>query len=97
MAPLIVSLVAWVVLAFLVAVAARWRGRNFAGWFFAAVLFSPLLAMLTLLILRDLRHEQRRIWTMQTPAGAFRVLALVSLGLVALLMVPPILVSLLPS
>jgi uncharacterized membrane protein YhdT len=104
----VVVLVAWTVLALLVAEAARWRGRNFAGWFFLSLLLSPLLSVLTLFILRDLRQEvsldvatieprsQRRMLDTSTATGEFRVLALISLGLIACLMMLPLLLFLLP-
>jgi len=39
----------WLVLSVIVGVAADTRGRSFVGWFFGALVFSPLLAVLLLL------------------------------------------------
>jgi hypothetical protein len=50
-------LIVWVGIAFLVAIAAGARDRSSVGWFFLAVIISPVLALIALLVLPNLRHE----------------------------------------
>jgi hypothetical protein len=47
----------WLVFAFLVGIAASSRGRSGAGWFILAVIISPLLGILFVLVLPNLKHE----------------------------------------
>jgi hypothetical protein len=54
MAPLIVL---WLVLAVIVGAAANTRGRNPLGWMILAVILSPMLAGLLVLVLPSLRDE----------------------------------------
>ena len=55
---MIIAVVCWFVLAIVVGVAAGGRGRSGVGWFALALIFSPLIAGLFLLILPDPRtHE----------------------------------------
>ena len=55
---MIIVVVCWFVLAIVVGVAAGGRGRSGVGWFALALIFSPLIAGLLLLILPDTRtHE----------------------------------------
>jgi hypothetical protein len=49
--------IAWLVFAFLVGIAASSRGRSGAGWFILAVIISPLIAILFVLALPNLKHE----------------------------------------
>jgi hypothetical protein len=48
----------WLVLAFLVGIAASSRGRSGAGWFLLAVIISPLIAILFVLALPNLKHQE---------------------------------------
>ncbi len=52
------GIVLWIVFSFVVAAGARNRGRSGLAWFFFSLVFSPLLAGLTLVIL----GRKRRIW-----------------------------------
>jgi hypothetical protein len=54
-------LVLWIGLAIAVAIAAGTRGRSGAGWFFLAVLISPLIAGLIVLALPSLALSQAAI------------------------------------
>jgi hypothetical protein len=47
--------VIWVTLAIIIGAAARARGRSGVGWFLLAVVLSPLIAGLLLIIFPDLR------------------------------------------
>jgi hypothetical protein len=47
----------WLVLAFLVGIAANSRGRSGAGWFVLAAIISTLLGILFVLALPNLKHE----------------------------------------
>jgi hypothetical protein len=49
--------VIWSVFAFLVGIAASSRGRSGAGWFLLAVIISPLIAILFVLALPNLKHQ----------------------------------------
>jgi hypothetical protein len=49
---------AWLVFAFLVALAASARGRSGAAWFLISAVFSPLVGLILVLVLPNLRHEQ---------------------------------------
>jgi hypothetical protein len=48
----------WLVFAFLVGIAASSRGRSGAGWFLLAVIISPLIAILFVLALPNLKHQE---------------------------------------
>src|SRR5215467_4165912 len=48
----------WLGFSLAVAVAANSKGRSGLGWFFLAILISPLLAGLFVLAVRNLRSEQ---------------------------------------
>jgi hypothetical protein len=48
----------WLLLALVVAVAAGSRGRSGAGWFFLSVILSPLIGLILVLVLPNLRHER---------------------------------------
>jgi hypothetical protein len=51
-------LVFWLALAFVVAIAAGARGRSGAGWFVISVIFSPLIGLILVLVLPNLRQER---------------------------------------
>ena len=53
-------LVIWGVLALLVGIAADRRGRNGLGWALLSLVFSPLLAILFLLVMRNIAEEEER-------------------------------------
>jgi hypothetical protein len=48
----------WLLFALVVAVAAESRGRFGLGWFFLAVLLSPLIGLILVLVLPNSRHER---------------------------------------
>jgi hypothetical protein len=48
----------WLLLAFVVAIAANSRGRSGAGWFVLSVILSPLIGLILVLVLPNLRHER---------------------------------------
>jgi hypothetical protein len=50
--------IVWLVFAFVVAIAASGRGRSWVGWFFISVVLSPLVGLILVLVLSNLRHEQ---------------------------------------
>ncbi len=50
----------WIVLAFVVAAGAANRGRDSTGWFLLAIVLSPLLAGLMLLIVGQAPKTRRR-------------------------------------
>jgi hypothetical protein len=58
----------WFVLAVVVGVAASHRGRSGGGWFFLALILSPLIGFLILAVLPDL-DMQDRIDDLQFGAG----------------------------
>lgn len=47
----------WVVATVLVAVCANARGRSGLGWFLLSLVISPILAIIALLLMRNLRAE----------------------------------------
>ena len=47
----------WIILAIVVAVAASSRGRSGLGWFLISCLISPLIGLILVLVLPNLRHE----------------------------------------
>jgi hypothetical protein len=51
----LILLLLWIVLAFVVAFGARNRGRSGVIWFILAILFSPILVGIILLILGERR------------------------------------------
>lgn len=53
-------LIIWGVLALLVGIAADRRGRNGLGWALLSLVFSPLLAILFLLVMRNIAEEEER-------------------------------------
>ncbi len=55
---MIFAVIFWLTLAVIVGVAANTRGRSPVGWFFLAVVFSPLLAGLLVLALPHLTDDQ---------------------------------------
>ncbi|SNS35406.1 hypothetical protein SAMN05216374_0947 [Tardiphaga sp. OK246] len=58
----------WLVFAVLVGVAASARGRSGLGWFILSVILSPLLGLLFVLVLPNLRHEDL-LRTLAGPQG----------------------------
>lgn len=50
-------LLIWVVFAVLVGVAANARGRSGTIWFIVAVVISPVLALIAVLVMRNIRYE----------------------------------------
>lgn len=48
----------WLGLSIVTAVAANARGRSGIAWFFIAAIFSPLLGLVAVLVMRDLSAEQ---------------------------------------
>lgn len=50
----------WIIFAIIVAVAASSRGRSGLGWFLIAVLLSPVLALILVLVLPNLAEDERR-------------------------------------
>jgi hypothetical protein len=48
----------WLIFAFVVAVAASARGRSGAAWFLVSIVLSPLIGLILVLVLPNLRHEQ---------------------------------------
>src|ERR1051326_7817810 len=68
--------IAWLVFSFVVAIAASARGRSGAGWFLISVVLSPLVGLILVLVLPNLRHEQ----LLQTLAGRGTARARASLG-----------------
>jgi uncharacterized membrane protein YhdT len=51
-------LIAWLIFAFVVAIAAGARGRSGIGWFLLSAVLSPLVGLILVLVLPNLRHEQ---------------------------------------
>lgn len=51
----------WVLFAFVPGLVAPWKGRGAGRWFLAALLISPLIALIILLIAPDLRKEREKI------------------------------------
>lgn len=67
-------IVGWVVLAIVVAFVAPIRGRSGFGWFLVALLLSPVIALLLLIVLPDLKGEiAERGRSRQCPFCAERV------------------------
>lgn len=52
----ILKIIIWVIFAYAIACFAKERGRSFYGWGLAALLFSPLLCFIVLLILKNNRR-----------------------------------------
>jgi hypothetical protein len=50
-------LIFWLMFAFVVGAAASARGRSGAGWFILSAIISPLLGLILVLVLPNLRHE----------------------------------------
>ena len=50
----------WVAFAVIVGAAANGRGRSVAGWIVLAVLISPLLALILLVVMPNLRDQRAR-------------------------------------
>jgi hypothetical protein len=50
---------AWVIFSFIVAAAAGARGRSGAGWFLLAIVISPILALIFVLVIPNLAEEQK--------------------------------------
>ncbi|GEM_PF-7027005 len=50
---------AWVILSFIVAAAAGGRGRSGAGWFLLAIVISPVLALIFVLVIPNLAAEKK--------------------------------------
>lgn len=48
----------WLLLAYAVGVAAGSGGRSGFGWFIQSVFLSPLIGIILVLVLPDLRHER---------------------------------------
>lgn len=55
-----ILLIIWGVMAVLVGIAADRRGRNGLGWALLSLVFSPLLAILFLLVMRNIAAEEER-------------------------------------
>lgn len=53
-------LIIWCVMAVLVGIAADRRGRSGLGWSLLSLLISPLLAILFLLVMRNIAAEEER-------------------------------------
>jgi hypothetical protein len=53
-------LVVWVIFAVIVGAAASGRGRSVAGWIVLAILISPLLALILLVVMPNLRDQRAR-------------------------------------
>lgn len=53
-------LLIWCVFCVVVGIAANARGRSGFGWFLLALVISPLIALVLVLVMRDLRREQRQ-------------------------------------
>src|SRR5665647_3415495 len=51
-------LIFWLLFALVVAIAAGSRGRNGAGWFILSVILLPLIGLILVLVLPNLRHER---------------------------------------
>jgi hypothetical protein len=60
MVELFLSWLVWLGLAIVVGVAASHRGRNGVGWFFLAVVITPLIAGLLVLVLPDANIERQQ-------------------------------------
>jgi hypothetical protein len=54
---IMIFLLVWLVISFIVGVAAQRRGRSGSGWFFVSFLLSPILALLLLLVFPSLRDQ----------------------------------------
>ena len=50
--------IAWLIFAIVVAIAAEARGRNPFGWFLLSVVLSPLVGLILVLVLPNLRYER---------------------------------------
>jgi uncharacterized membrane protein YhdT len=50
-------LLIWAFLAVIVAIAAESRGRSSLAWFFVACIISPLIALILLMVMSNLRYE----------------------------------------
>lgn len=66
----------WIALAVVVGVAANARGRNGYLWFFIAVVVSPLIALLLVLVMQNLRQSS----TLVTSTADSRAAALGDVG-----------------
>ena len=53
-------LVVWLLFALVAGAAAAQRGRSFAGWTLVAIFLSPLLALILLVILPNVREQEAR-------------------------------------
>ncbi|HLO77154.1 MAG TPA: hypothetical protein VK196_11935 [Magnetospirillum sp.] len=53
--PTEVALILWLAFATVPAIVAVRRGRIFVFWYVGALLFSPLIALVAVLVMRDLR------------------------------------------
>lgn len=51
----------WLLFTLIVAVAARSRGRSFIVWFIFALLLSPLIAGVALLLMSNLRYRRATV------------------------------------
>ncbi len=60
-------LLVWLIFAVIVGAGANGRGRSGFGWFLLAVLISPLLALILLVVLPNVRDEARRAQASATP------------------------------
>lgn len=50
---------AWVIFSFIVAAAAGARGRSGAGWFLLAIVISPVLALIFVLVIPNLAEQKK--------------------------------------
>jgi hypothetical protein len=53
-----IVIITWLIFAVVPAIAASARGRSAIGWFILSVAISPLIALILVLVLPNLRHEQ---------------------------------------
>jgi len=74
--------VSWILFAFVPGLPAHWKGRDATRWFFLALLISPLIAFIILLIAPDLKKERekveaaaQRMWRRGYPVGPARARA----------------------
>jgi hypothetical protein len=54
-----VTIIVWLAFAAVPAIFAARRGRIFIFWYIAALLFSPLIALVVVLLMRDLRKAEQ--------------------------------------
>src|SRR5487761_1469467 len=57
--------IGWLIFAIVVAIAAEARGRNPFGWFLLSVVLSPLVGLILVLVVPNLRYERVMGLTLQ--------------------------------